>query len=257
MTVLSADSLDVTTSSGDALLSDVSFGIDPGETVLLCGGPGSGKTLLAKSLAGLLQRRADLSVDGTIHRDGEVGYVFQYPATQLVRRVVRLDIGFGLENRGVDPDEIRDRVSRIADRFDATHLLDRRVEELSAGETTTVALLGVLVTEPDILVLDEPLSTLDYPSTKQVLATLDRLREAGTAVLIAEHDPRDLLARCDRVVRLADGEIRDEGPPEAVVEALHAAGVKLPFRTQFAIETDRAPEGPVPLGPDPVSEEGP
>lgn len=257
MTALSAESLAVTTAAGTPLLTDVSVGIDPGETVLLCGGPGSGKTLLAKALAGLLHRRTDLEVEGTVRRDGEVGYVFQYPSTQLVRRIVRLDIGFGLENRGVESDTIRQRVTRIADRFDATHLLDRRVDELSAGETTTVALLGVLVTEPDIVILDEPLSTLDYPGTKQVLAAIDRLQAAGTAVVIAEHDPRDLLRRCDRVLRLDDGEIKDQGSPDTVVEALYAAGVKLPFRTQLALETGNHGGGSIPLGTDPPTEEGP
>lgn len=251
MTVLSADSLRVRIDDGTPLLSNVSVDVDRGEILLVCGGPGSGKTLLVKALAGLLEGRDDLRLDGTVHHRGEVGFVFQYPATQLVRRTVRLDIGFGLENRGVDPDEIVDRVATAAEQFDVAHLLDRRVDALSAGETATVALLGVLVTEPDIVILDEPLSTLDRQGTTEVLAAIDRLHSMGTAVVIAEHDPRDLLARCDRVIRLDEGHIRDHGPPEAVVESLHEAGVKLPFRTQVAIERGPAGERPIPLVDEP------
>lgn len=249
MTVLAAEELHVTV-DGNSLLTDLTLSVAPGESLLVCGGPGSGKTLLLKALAGLMSDRDDLAVDGTVTRAGEIGYVFQYPATQLVRRTVRLDVGFGLENRGVPTLEIADRVEAIAERFDATHLLDRRVDALSAGETTIAALLGVLVTDPDVVLLDEPFSTLDAAGTRQVLRAIDRLEAADVAVVIAEHDARDLLTRVDRVLRLASGRIADAGPPRAVVDSLHRSGVKLPIRTQVAIERGAAGERPVPLTAD-------
>ncbi|MDZ7701260.1 MAG: ABC transporter ATP-binding protein [Halobacteriales archaeon] len=257
MTVLGVDSLRVLDGDGRPLIDDVSLGVEAGETLLLCGGPGSGKTLLAKALVGLLEDRDDLRVEGSVERAGEVGFVFQYPARQLVRRTARLDIGFGLENRGVDPGEIADRVTEVAGRFDATGLLDRRVGRLSAGETTVVALLGVLVTEPDVVVLDEPFSTLDYPGTRRLLEAIDRLRSAGTAVVIAEHDVRDLLGRADRVVNLDGGRVAADGPPEAVASALNRQGVTLPFRTRIALERGGDGERPLPLAADGPGDEGP
>lgn len=255
MTVLSADSLRVADADGTSLLADVSLDVESGDTLLLCGGPGSGKTLLAKALAGLLDDREDLRVGGTVSRDGEVGFVFQYPARQLVRRTVRLDIGFGLENRGVASGEIAERVETIAARFGASALLDRRVDNLSAGEITTVALLGILVTEPDVVVLDEPFSTLDHPGTERLLESLDQLRADGIPVVVAEHDTRDLLATADRILCLDDGRVTAQGPPADVVVTLYRAGVKLPFRTQVAIA--RGGEQSVPLEADGTEGERP
>lgn len=248
---LEAAGLAVRDADGAPLLEGVDLAVEPGELLLVCGRPGSGKTLLAKALRGLLDRRDDLIVEGEVTRSDDVGFVLQRPAAQLVRRTVRRDAAFGLENRGVPPAEIRKRVAAGADRLGATDLLDREVRTLSAGETAIVALLGVLVTEPTTVILDEPLSALDRPSTRRVLDALDALRGTGTTLVVAEHDCRDLLSRADRALVLEAGRPAALGPPGDVVDALATAGVRLPFGTAVALERRAGGDDvAVPLAPD-------
>lgn len=249
MTVLSADSLSVRTADGTRLVRDVSLALDHGETVVVSGPPGSGKTLLTKALKGLLDGHDDLVVDGHVHRAGTVGYVFQSPRTQLVRQTVAHDVAFGLENRAVPVSEIEARIDRYAGILDAEHLLDRSVRALSGGEATKVAILGVLVTEPDVVILDEPIAPLDAPNTRLVLDAVDRLRDRGTAVLVTEHDLRTLLRRADRALLLEDGRVTERGPPADLLRALSAAGVTLPFATEVALALagdDPAASVPIP-----------
>lgn len=258
MSVLAADSLRVHADDGTVLLHDVTMSVSHGETVLVCGPPGGGKTLLVKALRGLLSDRPDLRVTGTVRREGSIGFVFQRPAAQLVRRVVRHDVAFGLENRAVPVEAIHDRIERYASILDAEALLDREVRDLSGGETTKVALLGSLVTEPDVLVLDEPVSSLDHRNTGLVLDAIDRLRATGTAVVLVEHDLRDLLVRADRVVLLSDGRTIARGAPRELLRELHSAGVKLPFATKVALELgDDGVGEPIPMGENPAEVDRP
>lgn len=236
---------------GRTLLDGVDFEVGPGDCLLVCGPPGSGKTLLAKALRGLLDRREDLTVEGKIDRPEDVGLVLQRPAAQLVRRSVRRDVAFGLENRGVDPAAIGERVVAVAERLEAIDLLDRDVRTLSAGEIAVVALLGILAVEPAVVVLDEPLASLDARNTRRVLDALDALRADGTTLVICEHDARDLLVRADRAVLLEDGRPVALGAPADLAPDLADAGVRLPFGTAVAIERRATGEDvPVPLAPD-------
>ncbi|AKH96821.1 energy-coupling factor ABC transporter ATP-binding protein [Halanaeroarchaeum sulfurireducens] len=246
MTVLAATDLTVRTTDGVVLLDEVSLSIERGETVLVAGQSGSAKTMLTKAIGGLLASRSNLETSGSVTRPEDVGYLFQNPTTQLVRRTVRHDVAFALENQGVPRAAMERRIEQWADRLDAERFLDRNVDELSRGETAIVALLGSLVTEPDLVVLDEPLAPLDYPNRRLVLDAIETLQGLGSTLLITEHDVRDLLASTDRIVVLDDGRVADRGTPAETIDRLRRIGVNLPFATEVALERG-LPTSSVPL----------
>ncbi len=246
MSIVTVEELTVRGRDERPLLESVSLALEAEETVLLAGPSGSGKTLLGSAVAGLLQDQPGLTRGGSLERNGSVGMLFQTPRRQLVRETVRADVAFGLENRGVEPARIHELIDRWADRLDADPLLDRRVDTLSRGETTLVALLGVLVTQPDLIVLDEPLASLDGANRRRVLAAIDSIQE-HTGLLVTEHDVTDLLHRVDRVEILEAGAITDSGSPRSVVASLQETGVKLPFETRVALGREPPPES-IPIG---------
>lgn len=245
MSVLTVEELTVRGSDETALVRDVSLSIDAGETVLLAGPSGSGKTLLGTAIAGLLAEQPGLSVSGQRTSEGAVGLLMQNPRRQLVRERVRADVAFGLENRGVEPARIHDRIEMWTDRLSVTHLLDRKIDSLSRGETTLVALLGALVTDPDLMVLDEPLASLDDRNRRLVIDAIETLH-GETALLVAEHDATALLDRVDSVVLLEAGQVDASGPPRELLQPLSEAGVKLPFATAVALARGEPPDS-IPL----------
>lgn len=246
MSVLAATDLSVTTSQGETLLDSVSLAVDRGETLLVGGPSGSGKSMLVRALGGLLTRRPNLDRSGSVTAPDEIGHLFQHPRTQLVRRSVWQDVAFGLENRGVAPAEIERRIDDWADRLHASSLLDRDIDHLSRGETAIVALLGSLVTEPAVVLMDEPLAPLDLPNRSLVLDAIETLREGDTALLVAERDVRDLLALADTAVLLENGRVAAEGSVRDLVPEMDRAGLKLPFVTRVALERGASA---IPLAP--------
>lgn len=216
---------------GRLLLKVPELNIDRGETILICGEPGSGKTLLLKAIKGLLGD--GLSLEGDIEREGKIGMVFQEPEKQVVRRKVKLDVAFELENAGLPVQKMEERIDRYSSILKAEHLLDRNIEELSHGEITKVALLSALVPEPDMILLDEPLSPLDRRNQKIVLGSINKLREQGITVIIAEHDIRDMYDEADKVILLKDSKIKRMGRPGEMSAELVKHGIKIPFETEL------------------------
>ena len=211
--------------STDYALSDCTFSVKKGEKVMLCGASGSGKSTLLRLLKRELSPRGELSGDITLmgkdrselsHRESaeKIGFVMQNPDSQTVCDKVSAELAFGLESFGVKSGEIQSRVGEMAAFFGIEPLYDRDISTLSGGQKQLVALCSVMVTDPDILLLDEPTAQLDPVAARELLGILDRLnKEMGVTIIIAEHDPEELFDSCDKILYLAKGKTEFFGTP--------------------------------------------
>jgi biotin transport system ATP-binding protein len=214
----------VTVRKGDTLILD-SVSLELTERRIGIIGPnGSGKSTFARLLNGL-----EKPTTGTVHVDGaptdrvsalgKVGFVFQNPDNQIVMPLVDEDLAFGLRKSGLSKSEIGERVQRHLERFDLTHLNERRTHELSGGEKQLIALIGVLVMEPAIIVLDEPTTLLDLRNRRILVSLLDRLDQT---LIVVSHD-LELMAPMDRLIWIDEGRIRGDGNAGDIVRGYREA----------------------------------
>ena len=209
---------------GTVGVHDVDFSVYPSEVVALVGGNGAGKSTLLEHLnATLVPDDGELVVDGTAITEGnkeyarkEVGFVFQDADTQLVAPTVLDDVLFGLQNYGVPDSDAQERAREALATVDAGHLEDRVPHYLSGGEKRLVGLAGVLVLEPSVVVLDEPLAGLDPERSQLIADRITQIHEEGISVVLSTHDLEFAAEVADRVCVMADGNIVGSGTPQTV-----------------------------------------
>ena len=237
-------------------LRDVSFDLPAGGILLVAGESGCGKTSLIRAINGLIPRTYKGEVTGRILLHGEdtvdwplarvsrrVGTVLQDPERQILGTKVVSEVAFGLENLGLARDAIRERVAEALGYLNISHLSERETFHLSGGEKQKVAVAGVLAMRPSVLLLDEPLASLDPFSARETLAMVRRLADEGMAVLIVEHRVEDVLKISpDWVLFMVNGRVRYLGKLEGLVKAVDYRAVKLP--AQMIME--RAAKEPAP-----------
>jgi len=190
----------------------------------LVGGNGAGKSTLLEHLnATLVPDDGELVVDGTVinednkaHARQQVGFVFQDADTQLVAPTVLDDILFGLQNYGVSGAEAEERAKQALETVDAGHLVDRVPHYLSGGEKRLVGLAGVLVLEPNVIVLDEPLAGLDPTRSRLVADRIHQIHSDGISVVLSTHNLEFAAEVADRICVMADGNIVGSGTPREV-----------------------------------------
>ncbi len=223
-------------------LHDFSLTLGQGELLLVAGTSGCGKTTLIRCVNGLIPNSYKGELSGRIFLYGEeatgmplsrrsqiVGTVLQDPERQIMGAHVVTEVAFGLENLGLPRGEIIRRVDETLAYLGIAHLRDRETFYLSGGEKQKVALAGVLAMHPSILLLDEPLASLDPASAQEALALFRRLADEGVSILLVEHRVEDVLAiRPDRVLFMQEGDVVYLGPPEGLADVVDYRQVKMP-----------------------------
>lgn len=212
------------TRAGRTVLDGVTLSVEAGETVLLAGPSGSGKSSLLMALAGLLGSGPSTTVEGQVRVGGldprtaagpdlarRVGVLFQRPRDQLLTLDAATEVALKLDRLGLPRDEADDRARDLLERAGADHLAHRPTSTLSGGEARRVALAQALAGDPDVLLLDEPLSQLDPVGRRRFLVLLDEAAR-DAAVVVAEHRLQDIRPRAHRVLGLEDG--RRAPPPD-------------------------------------------
>ena len=201
----------------EKVLDDVSLSIEHGECVVLMGNNGCGKSTLLKVCNGLIDFDGDYWFEGElinqkVLKDSKkskefhqrIGYVFQNSDVQLFSTHVYEEIAFAPSQMNLSDEEINQRVNDIIQLLDLEKLKDRAPYQLSGGEKRKVALGCVLSQNPDLLILDEPLASLDSKSQKWLYSFLNELKKSGKTMLIATHDEEFAKSIGDRIVYMSD-----------------------------------------------------
>ena len=207
--------------AGRTVLNDLTLDLAE-RRIGVIGANGSGKSTFARLLNGLI-----LPTSGTVWVDGidtrldvkavrrKVGFVFQNPDSQIVYPTVGEDIAFGLKHRGLGKSEVAERTAAALARHGLGGFEDRLIHELSGGERQLVALAGVMVMRPEVLVLDEPTTLLDLRNTRRIMAAIDA---AESQVIMVTHD-LGLLDAFDRVLVFDGGRLVADAAPAAAIAA--------------------------------------
>ena len=213
-------------------LKNINYKFESGKFYGLIGENGGGKTTLCNLLRGLiphfyhgeLEGKAEVfGIDIKKHKAEElavkIGYVFQNPFNQMsgVKSTVFEEIAMGLENLGVEKEEIIRRVEDVCRLLHIEELITKNPNELSGGQRQRVAFASIIVMDSDMLVIDEPTSQLDPQGTENVFEIIRTLKEAGKTILLVEHKI-DLIAQyCDEVLVMKEGEIICSGKTQDIL----------------------------------------
>lgn len=257
---IEAKDLCYTYEDGTVALDHISLKAQKGKITGILGANGAGKSTLFLNLNGVLSPSSgQVLLDGTeVRRDRKgiaelrrrVGIVFQDPDDQLFSADVYRDISFGAVNLGLPEAEVRRRVEQAMERTGVSALRDKPTHALSFGQKKRVAIAGVLVMEPEVLILDEPTAGLDPHGVSELMHLLSQLRDSlGMTILLATHDMDVVPISCDYAYLLGQGRVLLEGTPGELFsqpEVLRANQLRLPrmahlmeiLREQDGLDTD-------------------
>lgn len=243
---IEARELRYTYEDGTAALKGINLRAERGRITGILGANGAGKSTLFLNLNGVLQPSAgEILLDGApVKRDRKgltelrrrVGIVFQDPDDQLFSADVYRDISFGAVNLGLPEAEVRRRVEAAMERTGVSHLRDKPTHALSFGQKKRAAIAGVLVMEPEVLILDEPTAGLDPVGVESILGNIRDYHQSNNAtIILVSHSMEEVARTVDRLVVVNDGRVPFHGAPSEVFQhgpELEAMGLGVPQMTR-------------------------
>ena len=233
------------------VLKGIDLEIPKGQFLAILGHNGCGKSTLAKHFNGILTAtNGVVTVNGMDASDEDkiydirqtVGMVFQNPDNQLVATVVEEDVAFALENLGVPPKEIRERVDEALKTVSIYEYREKSPHHLSGGQKQRVAIAGILAMKPECIVLDEPTAMLDPKGRREVMETIKMLNSQGVTIILITHY-MDEAVQAQRVVVMDDGKIVMDDCPRKVfeqVDALKGYSLDVPQVTELMYELSKS-----------------
>ena len=241
MSLLELDKVSYRYRCDEALvLQEINLKVNRGECHCISGPTGSGKSTLIKLIMGVLSR----PWEGNFHiADGLVlGLVMQDPNVQFIRQSVGAEIAFALENLCVPTELMRGKVQAALRKVGLFVSLDMPIEQLSLGQKYRVMIASQLVSEPDILLLDEPWAQLDNAGVEELLLVLSELKEGGVAIVLVDHNPNAFVDVVDHYYFIKAGELIAGCPTPVVVDNIQAGLVQFdvcvmqikPFEFRFS-----------------------
>ncbi len=246
-TILKVDNLCYNYPDGTVALHNLSLDLKEGQTTVLLGANGAGKSTLFLNMNGILKPKSGVlsfrdkdynySKEGIIALKKNIGIVFQDPDDQLFSASVQQDISFGAFNLGLPEDEVRKLVDEAMEKTGISHLKEKPTHALSYGQKKKVAIAGVLVMKPQLMILDEPTAGLDPRGIVQLLGLIDDLQKTlGLTVIIATHNMDLVPEIADYIYVLKDGTNVFDGLPEDVLskeDLLVESGLTIPRITKL------------------------
>lgn len=213
-------------------LKNINIEIKKGEFWAIIGKNGSGKTTFCNMLRRFVPDFYKGELTGTITLEDKelkdysqkelvqkIGFVFQNPFTQIsgVKDTVFDEIAYGLENLGLDKEEIISKVEKILKLLEIEKLRDRNPYDLSGGQKQRVALASIIAMDPDILVIDEPTSQLDPKGTEDIFKIINLMANEGKTIILVEHKLELIAEYAQNIIVLDEGEIILSGKAEEVL----------------------------------------
>ena len=220
-------------------LSDISFNINSGEKVLLLGKNGSGKSTISKLIDGILKPNSGdiyifnnkMNDDNAPELREDIGLIFQNPDEQFICSTVKEEIAFGLENRCVDPKDMKDIILNCAKKVSMENYLESEPSNLSGGQKQRVALAAFIALSPKILILDEATAMLDPKGKKDVENIIVQMKKENKDLTIIKisHEMEDF-DLYDRIIIIKDNKIFfNDVPSKLNLEIINDAKINIPF----------------------------